>query len=665
MKHITETDVSLLTLAKLATISTMNHFLSTSVDEVSRLSAKRSYDFIIVGTGMGGGVLARTLIEHSEAPGGRPLRVLLIERGGLVLSTHCANTSSPRWNTTGLEGPSMNTDIVFRSLKSSVSTGAKSIEFVGGPVYCIGGRSTVWGLYTPRIPWKLLSEFPERVQNDLDQNYDRAYKLLCNESATLEIPYPVPVIATIQDTTVELSKALRQGKGFTSKKFTCCPTGAEFTPRDAGRALYRIPMGGFSTVDWILDRVYNASENVNLLAQTQVLTVNERSEKELKECETGVVQQTSPKTVSSLTVRDHLGTEHTIPTGNATVILSAGTLCTARIALRSGLGGEYAGSGLTDHDIWGTRFEYIPSKDGVVAWLGDRALKVQSWVQLTAKLPGSNEQSHADCLLNITINAQSFLGQSEERLFPTHHFDLDGKPMLKDSFHKLLLDMKDKKSFKVQVVFEFQSKLIDKNRVLNLPRPHETVLIESRDDNTIYLRPMRAIARAIKNFLEKRDSLNENKNEGKTKNEDEDNEDKNEDKNKEKNKDKDEDKRDKNKDKNNDKDKDKRKVKNKDKNEDTNEDENEDENEDASWPEIARAGFGVVAHEVGTMRMGDDPKHSVVDENLKVHGWSNLHVCDLSVFPVSPAANPSLTLTALAQRLGTQLYESMLKPKPK
>ncbi|GFP59162.1 dehydrogenase ARMGADRAFT_1018426 [Trichoderma asperellum] len=628
----------------------MNHFLSTSVDEVSRLSAKRSYDFIIVGTGMGGGVLARTLIEHSEAPGGRPLRVLLIERGGLVLSTHCANTSSPRWNTTGLEGPSMNTDIVFRSLKSSVSTGAKSIEYVGGPVYCIGGRSTVWGLYTPRIPRKLLSEFPKTVQNDLDQNYGRAYKLLCNESATLEAPYPVSFVAEIQDATSDLSNALRKGKGFTSKRFTCCPTGAEFTPRDAGKSLYRIPMGGFSTVDWILDRVYNASENVNLLAQTQVLTVNECSENELKDFETGVDQRTSKKTVSSLTVRDHLGIEHTIPTGNATVILSAGTLCTARIALRSGIGGEYAGSGLTDHDIWGTRFEYMPSKDGVVAWLGDRALKVQSWVQLTARLPDTNKKIHANCLLNITINAQSFLGQSEKGIFPTQHFDVNGNPMLKDSFHKVLLDMKDKKSFKVQVVFEFQSKLIDKNRVLNLPQPHETVLIESRDDNTIYLRPMRAIARALKNFLEKRNSRNENKNKDKTEDENKDSEDENEAENEEKNKEK-------NKGKNEDT--------YEDENEDENEDESEDENEDASWPEIARAGFGVVAHEVGTMRMGTDSKHSVVDENLKVHGWSNLHVCDLSVFPVSPAANPSLTLTALAQRLGTKLYGSMSKPKPK
>ncbi len=41
----------------------------------------------------------------------------------------------------------------------------------------------------------------------------------------------------------------------------------------------------------------------------------------------------------------------------------------------------------------------------------------------------------------------------------------------------------------------------------------------------------------------------------------------------------------------------------------------------------------------------------VVDEQLRVHGLANLYVCDLSVFPTSPAANPSLTLVALALRL--------------
>ena len=48
----------------------------------------------------------------------------------------------------------------------------------------------------------------------------------------------------------------------------------------------------------------------------------------------------------------------------------------------------------------------------------------------------------------------------------------------------------------------------------------------------------------------------------------------------------------------------------------------------------------------------------VVDPDLKFVGYDNLFVCDNSVFPASPAANPSLTLAALALRLANHLTVS-------
>jgi choline dehydrogenase-like flavoprotein len=64
--------------------------------------------------------------------------------------------------------------------------------------------------------------------------------------------------------------------------------------------------------------------------------------------------------------------------------------------------------------------------------------------------------------------------------------------------------------------------------------------------------------------------------------------------------------------------------------------------------------LGGVAHEVGTLRLGDGDT-GVVDPNLKYNGYQNLYVCDLSIFPTSPAANPTLTLAALALRLAEHL----------
>lgn len=65
---------------------------------------------------------------------------------------------------------------------------------------------------------------------------------------------------------------------------------------------------------------------------------------------------------------------------------------------------------------------------------------------------------------------------------------------------------------------------------------------------------------------------------------------------------------------------------------------------------LKRAGLGGVAHEVGSLRLGVGAT-GVVDENLQYNGYNNLFVCDLSVFPSSPAANPTLTLAALSLRL--------------
>ena len=57
------------------------------------------------------------------------------------------------------------------------------------------------------------------------------------------------------------------------------------------------------------------------------------------------------------------------------------------------------------------------------------------------------------------------------------------------------------------------------------------------------------------------------------------------------------------------------------------------------------------AHVFGTCRMGDDPRSSVVDASLRVHGFENFHICDASVFPSSGGGEaPSLTIQALALR---------------
>jgi len=66
-----------------------------------------------------------------------------------------------------------------------------------------------------------------------------------------------------------------------------------------------------------------------------------------------------------------------------------------------------------------------------------------------------------------------------------------------------------------------------------------------------------------------------------------------------------------------------------------------------------------VAHQVGTVRFGNDPKSSALDINCKAHDLDNLYVVDGSFFVSSGAVNPALTIMANALRVGDHLKERL------
>lgn len=61
------------------------------------------------------------------------------------------------------------------------------------------------------------------------------------------------------------------------------------------------------------------------------------------------------------------------------------------------------------------------------------------------------------------------------------------------------------------------------------------------------------------------------------------------------------------------------------------------------------------AHYVGGCRMGSDPHTSVVDKFGRAHDVANLFICDGSILPTQGAANPGLTIQALAARAADYL----------
>jgi len=61
------------------------------------------------------------------------------------------------------------------------------------------------------------------------------------------------------------------------------------------------------------------------------------------------------------------------------------------------------------------------------------------------------------------------------------------------------------------------------------------------------------------------------------------------------------------------------------------------------------------AHQMGTARMGSDPRRDVCDQTGRVIGVSGLYVADGSLFPASSGVNPMITIMALAHLVGTEL----------
>ena len=545
----------------------------TDIDRVSELSKQGHYDFIIVGSGLAGGVLARELIENKK-------RILMVEKGGLAFTSHCLNTSRPHWQINSLQGPSQDNDIVYGATKQKVQTAAGSDPYAGGPVYCLGGRSVVWGLYSPRIIEKKHRKyFPRNISDYLENGgYERAFGLFTNESQDYRHIYPTADVAQseIRSAKKDLDEAVKQF--YTDRKvpktksvphWHLSPMAAEFKSSKT----YNFPQGAYSTVDYLLDRAYARDTHLTILLNTEVLT-----------CPTDIGAE-----LPSLMVRSS-------PSGGIyrlfgkKIILCAGTIGTATIALNSGLQNALplVGKGLTDHEIWGVRFLKEKKPNDVLK----DAMKFQCRMVVGERNAAdssdddddNNDHESRDVLVNVAINANTFLARE---FCKSQHLGRQGEPL--DDIRPSP-DEYDT----INITIETQADLSTENQVLNIPTPDPVVhirhIIQNEKKYETMQIQMQDLATQIRNKL-LRISPSE------------------------------------------------------------------------PAPRLSKAGFGAVAHEVGTMRIKGprSEKDYVVDENLKVKGVDHLYVCDLSIFPFSPPANPSLTLGAIALSLADHLWGTTRK----
>ena len=70
---------------------------------------------------------------------------------------------------------------------------------------------------------------------------------------------------------------------------------------------------------------------------------------------------------------------------------------------------------------------------------------------------------------------------------------------------------------------------------------------------------------------------------------------------------------------------------------------------------------GLAIHEMGTARMGQDPKTSVLNKWNQVHAAKNVFVTDGASMVSSACQNPSLTYMALTARAAAYAVEELKK----
>ena len=81
---------------------------------------------------------------------------------------------------------------------------------------------------------------------------------------------------------------------------------------------------------------------------------------------------------------------------------------------------------------------------------------------------------------------------------------------------------------------------------------------------------------------------------------------------------------------------------------------------DGQYPFGILAG-GKIIHEVGTARMGADPKTSVLNGYCQTHDVKNVFVTDGAPLVTNPDKNPTLTIMALSWRASEYLLEEAKK----
>jgi choline dehydrogenase-like flavoprotein len=523
----------------------------------------RDFDFIIVGSGMGGGFLADDLADRL----GQNHRILVLDAGSFIYPSHVYNVSRVP-----------NFSIADHFGVDNFTQDPTGKHFIGGkPQLALGGRSIFWsGLIPQAQDWEL-DFFPNNVRQDLTSEYFNLAADRMNVSFSLGAKAKELVQhfrnSSLNDDFViqETPRALHQPY--------LNPDG---TPRDR---FFVEPTGVFNTAELLISQV-GLTPGANQGGSGLFIKLN---------CFVEAINDVPFDWYEVRTTNTITGEQVSFYTPR--VVIAAGSIESPKLINRSSiyqrLPGhlkQRVGFGLTDHPVTAESQAYVSS-------LGNISLSRRDHAKIIFYSRGRPDQNgHVKFPFNIEMNVN-------HEYWHLRNNDPSAEPVIDDT-----------SKTRVDIKFSFANCLDDENGIFSHANDGYTPEIRfkrfaSLDDLLQFRFP--ALAGWTKGHQDFFDLLNRTR------------------------------------------------------------DRVFAEFNDVDWitGEYGSGhgkqwpfGWGTVHHACGTLRMPWKPNRnasfnheSVVDENLKVRGSTGLYVCDMSVMPISTAANPVRTLAGLALRLSRHL----------
>jgi GMC oxidoreductase len=483
------------------------------------LPKDQPYDVIVIGSGIGGGILSDEVSDLG-------FRVLVLEAGGLLFPTHVANL--PRRHRLDRDQMIKHIWELWGDFQSKQYEKLPNNDYDGAYGFNLGGRSLFWGAFIPRMTSWELDFWDQDIKWALEDVYYQRAEDVLGRSTQPRTLYVRRIFQFLRTMLPELNHM-------------DAPVSARQNPVDSNT----VASGVFSTADLLMESSLTGGRDGRLQ-----VNLNHMVE--------GVSETANGVAVSA---RD-LKTDEVRTYQAKFAVLAAGTLESARLALRSGLQpNALIGKGLTDHPVHFSHFK-IPRKSEFY----DPFTSAKTLSQ-----PREREgQKRSPYNILLEINADLNQGRYLDENILNDFIESRGEWVLGEIVFLLNAELQEDNF--LQIAPGDQHAQISARRVIVDPQLEDEI-------------------KALVNKIVV----------------------------------------------------------------------------DGLSGEIIKQGFGSVggvAHEVGTLRMqrtkgkyvdnhGIQP--GVVNENLGFLGHQRVYACDLSVFPTSPAANPTLTLAALAIRLADHL----------